>query len=296
MGKSSVEECPWRRRKGIIRDVPKYGVEECLSCRMVTHETDLREFIDYKAGSMHTWADSYGGTLKTPEEDISRRVQAVRSLTEDRPVVRILDFGSGNGEMIEALSFFFEVEGLEPEEQARLNCLNSGLKVSSSIEELTSEPRKFDAILLFHVVEHFYNARIELSRIFDLLSPKGFLVIETPNSDDALLTEYESQAYANFTYWSHHPMLHSSKSITSLVSQVGFEDVQVQGVQRYGLANHLYWMARQESGGHIHWKGKYSEPTEFAYAQDLIVAGKSDTLWIVATKPEVSMEVGESKE
>ena len=273
------------KRKGAIRDFPKYGVEECSNCHLVTHERDLREFIDYQSGSMHNWAAGYGGSLETPKEDILRRVEAIRILSLNHKVNSILDFGSGNGEMISALSEHFTVEGLEPEEQARAKCVSEGKKVSASIEELVESSAKFDLIALFHVVEHFYNPKIEFERIYDLLNPGGLLILETPNSEDALLTIYENEAFSNFTYWSHHPMLHSSLSLTNLVSAARFSNIEVKTVQRYGLANHLYWLTHQKAGGHVYWENRFSQITETSYAQDLIEQGKADTLWLTAIRP-----------
>ena len=234
---------------------------------------------------MHSWASGYGGTLETPKEDISRRIEAIRNLSQNHAVKRILDFGSGNGEMMTALSEYFTVEGLEPEEQARAKCISEGKRVSASIEELAKSSEKFDLITLFHVVEHFYNPKIEFERIYDLLNPGGLLILETPNSEDALLTIYENEAFSNFTYWSHHPMLHSSLSLTNLVSAARFSNIEAKTVQRYGLANHLYWMTHQKAGGHVYWENKFSQITETSYAQDLIEQGKADTLWLKAEKP-----------
>lgn len=187
--------------------------------------------------------------------------------------------------MIAALSEYFSVEGLEPEEQAREKCLSDGKKVSASTDELTKSSAKFDSVVLFHVVEHFYNPRIELARIFDLLNPGGILVIETPNAEDALLTDYENEAFSNFTYWSHHPMLHSSVSPSNLISTAGFNIIDAKAVQRYGLANHFYWIIRQRAGGHVYWEDKFSPATEKSYAQDSVNQGKADTLWFTAQKP-----------
>jgi len=260
-------------------------VEECSNCHLVTHERDLREFIDYQSGSMHSWASGYGGTLETPKEDISRRVEAIRTLSQSHVIKRILDFGSGNGEMIAALSEFFSVEGLEPEEQARAKCLSDGKRVSASIDELTKSSAKFDLVVLFHVIEHFYNPKIEFARIYNLLNPGGLLILETPNAEDALLTKYKNEAFSNFTYWSHHPMLHSSVSLSNLVTTAGFSNIDAKMVQRYGLANHIFWMTHQKAGGHVYWEDKFSSTTEASYAQDLISQGIADTLWLQATKP-----------
>jgi 2-polyprenyl-3-methyl-5-hydroxy-6-metoxy-1,4-benzoquinol methylase len=284
-GASNVESCAWKKRSGAIRDLPAFGVEECEDCMLVSHEKDLREFVDYESGSMHNWASGYGGTLANPTEDISRRVNEILNISKNFKIKSILDFGSGSGEMITALSEYFEVEGLEPEEQAREKCVEQGLHVHASTEEVKNAEKHFDLVTLFHVVEHFYKPDTELTRIYNLLNPGGLLIIETPNSQDALLTKYKSLGFKDFTYWTHHPMLHSNKSLGSLVTRNKFDLIKNSGVQRYGLENHLYWLANDKPGGHITWEGMFSETTNLNYGTDLVSQGIADTIWLVAQKP-----------
>lgn len=284
-GNESSEICPWAPRSGSIRDFPKYGVVECLNCHLVTHETDLRDFIDYKSGSMHDWASGYGGTLETPKEDILRRLEAIIALSNKNEINSILDFGSGEGEMVFALSEFFKVSGLEPEDNARKRCIKQNAEVFESNEEIQNKNLTFDLITLFHVVEHFYAPYLELNRILNLLNPGGRLIIETPNSQDALLTKYQSSAFSEFTYWSHHPMLHSANSLVKLLEKAGFEIEENTSVQRYGLANHMFWLTSGRPGGHVIWGEMFSRETESSYGKDLVNRGISDTLWVVAKKP-----------
>lgn len=270
---------------GTIRDFPKFGVVECKNCQLVTHETDLREFIDYKSGSMHNWTSGYGGTLDTPKEDISRRLSAINSLASQNKIDSILDFGSGQREIVFALSKYFNVSGLEPEDNARKDCLKENAEIFASAEEIQGLDRKFDLVTLFHVVEHFYTPFLELSRVYELLNPGGYLIIETPNSQDALLSKYKSCTFSKSSYWTHHPMLHSANSLAKLIEKSGFEIVQNASVQRYGLSNHMYWLASGQSGGHVVWGDLFSHETETSYAKDLADKGISDTLWMVAKKP-----------
>ena len=228
--------------------------------------------------------------MKSPKGDISRRIKAIHSLASQISITSMLDFGSGEGDMLFALSQNFEAWGLEPEDSARENCLKKNLKVFDSIKEIQKMKLNFDLITLFHVVEHFYSPALELQSIFELLNPGGLLIIERPNSQDALLTNYYCEAFSNFTYWSHHPMLHSASSLLELVANTGFVCVEVKYVQRYGLANHLYWLVQKKPGGHEVWKNKFSQSTEASYSQDLIKEGKSDTLWLIARKPFESAE------
>lgn len=277
--------CEWIKREGSVRDFPEVGLCECSNCHLVSHEIDLRQRIDYASGTMHAWATGYGENLESPFGDISRRVQAISELAKEYKIKKILDFGSGRGEILKALEVSFEVKGLEPEIDARTSCQNEGLDVATSSREYTEKDETFDLVTPFHVVEHFYAPRKELTTINSLLAPGGLLIVETPNSQDALLTTYRSKAFSNFTYWSHHPVLHSEDSLIGLISNSGLKVVMSMGVQRYGLANHLYWLSQGLPGGHVHWDALISGQTESAYQEDLASSGTCDTLWIVAQKP-----------
>jgi len=283
-GATDAKQCPWEKRQGIIRDLPEFGVEECQNCYLVCHERDLRDFVDYASGSMHNWSAGYGGTLANPPEDISRRVSKILALSETFKLKTVLDFGSGSGEMIKALLPHFITEGLEPEDSVRDDCNSNGMKVYESTSEVLKAKKHYDLISLFHVVEHFYKPDLELNSIWELLNPGGLLVIETPNSQDALLTKFKSSSFAEFTYWTHHPMLHSNKSLAALVSRARFNILENSGAQRYGLENHLYWLSHNLPGGHVKWSGLIAASTNLAYENDLISQGVADTIWLVAQK------------
>jgi 2-polyprenyl-3-methyl-5-hydroxy-6-metoxy-1,4-benzoquinol methylase len=197
----------------------------------------------------------------------------------------ILDFGCGSGGMLSALANNFNVIGLEPDSGAREAAIRLGYEVFESVEIALVSKVQVDMVTLFHVVEHFYEASIELNQIFELLGPGGIVLIETPNSMDVLLSKYESEEFSNFTYWSHHPMLHSHRSLEKLVERSGFKIIENSGLQRYDLNNHLYWLSNGRPGGHVIWKNFLSKETVDAYEKSLIQAGVSDTIWLIACKP-----------
>ena len=280
-----MELCPWQKRVGKIRDFPEYGVDECQKCLLVSHRKDLRQGVDYENGSMHNWAAGYGGTLIDPVEDFTRRASQVLKLSKKFKIKSILDFGSGSGEMIKALSPNFSVVGLEPEKSVRESCISQGMQIYESSTEALQARKKFDLVTLFHVVEHFYKPEAELSQIYELVRPGGLLLIETPNSQDALLTTYKSRSFSEFTYWSHHPMLHSNRSLGSLVGRSKFDLIINSGIQRFSLENHLYWLIENKPGGHVAWEGMFSPDTNRNYERDLVSEERADTIWLVAQKP-----------
>jgi len=280
----------WKTRTGSVRDSQEVGILECIECELVTHSEDLSSLVNYGTGSMHKWAAGYGDNLSSPKSDHLRRILIIEELKEAFNIETVLDFGCGNGELLQLLSLSHEVFGIEPDSGVRKLEQQGTLsgQIFDSLDTAIRARVSVDLVTLFHVVEHLYNPSEELAGIRKLLNPGGLLVVETPNSIDALLVTYESLDFQNFSYWSHHPMLYSRKSLEELVRRCGFGILKVEGVQRYGLENHLHWLSKGLPGGHEKWKGLLSPSTLQSYAEDLARLGQSDTLLLVAQKPHSS--------
>jgi 2-polyprenyl-3-methyl-5-hydroxy-6-metoxy-1,4-benzoquinol methylase len=74
--------------------------------------------------------------------------------------------------------------------------------VFPSLKAVKKEGKKFHSITAFHVIEHLKNLKEILKNLTERLHEDGEIIIEVPNSDDALLTLYDSNDFQNFTYWS----------------------------------------------------------------------------------------------
>jgi len=187
--------------------------------------------VDYQSGTMHDWAPGYGDSIGPRlTSDLERRYASVASLVPKHSKVKILDFGCGNGSMVERFNEEFEAFGLEPESNARAVAISKGQNIFASIDEIANDAFKFDVITLFHVIEHISEPLKTMESIKALLKSDGFCVIETPNSMDALLTLYECERFQDFTYWSHHPLLHSQKSLEALFLTSGFKVTESVGI------------------------------------------------------------------
>lgn len=79
-------------------------------------------------------------------------------------------------------------------------------------------------------------------------------------------------------------MLHSHFSLSAMLERCGVKILENLGTQRYGLANHLYWLTKGLPGGHIKLAEFFSQETKASYANDLINLKMCDTLWLVAQK------------
>jgi len=111
----------------------------------------------------------------------------------------LLDIGAGTGAFANTMQKAgWNVQGLEPDEIARQNALkNYHLKLgeSTDLENLVGET--FDAITLWHVLEHVHELHKYLEKFVEILKPGGRLFIAVPNytSYDASLYQEQWAAY-----------------------------------------------------------------------------------------------------
>jgi hypothetical protein len=110
------------------------------------------------------------------------------------------------------------------------------------------------------------------------------MIIEVPNSDDALLTLYENYAFQNFTYWSQHLFLFNAKNMTDLIKQAGLKLNWIKHIQRYPLSNHLYWLSKNKPGGHKKWSFLNNKKLNAEYENQLASIGKTDTIIVGISK------------
>jgi 2-polyprenyl-3-methyl-5-hydroxy-6-metoxy-1,4-benzoquinol methylase len=95
---------------------------------------------------------------------------------------KLLDYGCGTGHFLAAAKAGgWQVAGLEPNARARQE---ASRRVGQPIgqESLTSfEAGSFDAITLWHVLEHVHTLNETLTQLISLLKPDGVLLIAVPN-------------------------------------------------------------------------------------------------------------------
>lgn len=261
--------------------MPDVGVKKCSHCGLVNHDTDVRERVSYESGTMHDWAKGWGDLTGGPEKDLSRRVSAFSAVLP-KSGGDFLDYGCGDASLVlEMSSRNHNSFGLDPDSQQSREAKAAGATVFTSLDEIPAG-LKFDLIALIHVVEHFYDVVDELSKIRTLMKPSGTLIIETPNADDALLALFQSRPFQKFTYWSHHPNLCTNKFLAEALQDAQLNVAENRQIQRYGLANHLHWLARGEPGGHEAWSQLSNDSLDSQYEAQLAGEGIADTIWIEA--------------
>lgn len=97
---------------------------------------------------------------------------------------RLLDYGCGTGHFLNrAQKNGWDTIGVEPNPQAaEIAAKNNKIKIYNSIELFDNE-NKFDAITLFHVLEHVHDLSFTLKSLLSKLKKRGTLFIAVPNND-----------------------------------------------------------------------------------------------------------------
>jgi len=149
--------------------------------------------------------------------------QKHRLVERKAPGKRLLDYGTGTGYFTDYMvRQGYAAEGVEIDEKARAyGSEKFGIKISapeSLFHDFTAE--SFDAITLWHVLEHLYDPGRYLKRFLELLSDRGVLIIAVPNhkSKDAAAFGAEWAAYDVPRHLWHF----SPATMRRMVGQAGF--------------------------------------------------------------------------
>ena len=93
---------------------------------------------------------------------------------------KLLDIGAGTGDfLVAAKNDGWQVLGIEPNTKAKTIAINKGVHFADSLSDL--ESYFFDAITLWHVLEHVPNLEEYLKELKRLVKPSGIIIIAVPN-------------------------------------------------------------------------------------------------------------------
>jgi 2-polyprenyl-3-methyl-5-hydroxy-6-metoxy-1,4-benzoquinol methylase len=134
--------------------------------------------------------------------------------------------------------------GLEPNKQDAEFCKISYEKcdiVNSLFEDYNFIDKKFNIIVSFEVLEHIFNLRKFIEKLYSILDTNGFINFEVPNHHDALLINYKINRYQSFNYHKSHIHYFTPESLSNIFSHFGFHG-KVFGFQTYSFFNQVYWL------------------------------------------------------
>ena len=177
-------------------------------------------------------AESYVSHTNSKKGIVNKLYHAVRSYTLKSKVQlieefvsrgTILDYGCGTGMFLSAIkNSGWETYGIEPDDDARKIATESGANVFS--DKIKLEPsikdKSFNAITLWHVLEHVTDMHETLTFFKTKINKGGVLIIAVPNhiSYDANYYKEHWAAYDVPRHLHHFEL----KSMKDLVEKAGF--------------------------------------------------------------------------
>ncbi|MFD0863170.1 class I SAM-dependent methyltransferase [Sungkyunkwania multivorans] len=160
----------------------------------------------------------------------------VRTITRyQKQKGQLLDIGAGTGDFLrEAKKRGWDIAGIEPDEQARALAGKKGIELQKNTQHLDDEC--FDAITMWHVLEHVPDLEKQILELKRLLKKDGTIFIAVPN-----FNSYDANHYKEF--WAaydvpRHLWHFSKKSIAIL-----FEKYQMQIIQILPMKFDAYYVS-----------------------------------------------------
>lgn len=212
--------------------------------------------------------------------DSERRFNSYKQFIISKSIV---DFGCGAGSFLKQSKMFANsITGIELQQDYVDDLNKEKINCFKDISEIDNEQ---DCIFLFHCLEHIQNPIELLSKIKEKLkgNKRGKIVIEVPHARDFLIETLGVKSFIEFTLWSQHLVLHTRESLRLLLESCGFENITIEGTQRYSIANHLHWLNSNKPGGHKELLSIFeTQELISAYAHALSKIDANDTLVAIA--------------
>jgi len=155
--------------------------------------------------------------------NLKNKIQIVENQTDK--VKCLLDLGAGTGDFaVAAKNSGFKTTGVEPNEQARQLAHKKGMELQASLKAVSDQ--KFQAITLWHVLEHLPDLENQIETLVNLLEENGVMVIAVPN-----FKSFDAKHYK--TYWAafdvpRHLWHFSKTSISKLFARHQMEVVKIK--------------------------------------------------------------------
>lgn len=211
-----------------------FAIMECGQCGLrFTQDVPGPEAISpyYKAEEYISHTNTSKGLVNRIYKFVRQRTMIrKRKLVEASTGItkgKILDLGSGVGSFVnEMKQHGWQVAGIEPDEDAR--------KVAKELYQIDLSPTEefyrlaansFDAITMWHVLEHVHDLHDYIRQLRNILAEKGRLLIAVPN-----YTSFDAKQYG--AYWAAYDvprhLYHFSPSSMKIL------------MEKHGLVIHEY--------------------------------------------------------
>ena len=179
-----------------------FSIEKCKTCTLlftqnVAEQNEIGRY--YASENYISHSDTQAGLVNKLYHLIRKKtLQSKKRLIEgetEKSNGNILDIGCGTGAFLHTMKIGgWKITGLEPDENAREKA-----KILYDIEPQLSNnifnlpDNNYDAITMWHVLEHVHQLHEYIGQLKNMLTDKGKIFIAVPN-----YTSYDAQHYGEF--------------------------------------------------------------------------------------------------
>lgn len=179
-----------------------FKIWECKNCTLrFTQNVPGKEEISkyYQSENYISHSDTSKGFINSLYHIVRKRtlIQKKKLIIKatGKGTGKILDLGCGTGAFLATMQHANWIcSGIEPDENARKKAQELyGLQVMKEDEFYNFPSETFDAITLWHVLEHVHDLHPYIQQLRKLLAPDGKLFIAVPNytsADEKMYNEY----------------------------------------------------------------------------------------------------------
>lgn len=238
-----------------------FDIWQCGECTLrftqdVPDQNEIGRF--YQSENYISHSNTSKGVLSQLYKTVRNHTLETKSQLIQKYTVRqgsLLDLGAGIGAFLNTMhKKGWIVQGLEPDEGARSQALklyNIQLSPASELSQL--QENSFDAITLWHVLEHVHDLHSYMDELRRLLKPDGRIFIAVPNytSSDA---GYYGQYWAAYDVPRH--LYHFSPlSIQTLISRHSLSLITMKPM--WFDSYYISLLSSRYKNGKLNWPGAF---------------------------------------
>ncbi|NQU35710.1 MAG: class I SAM-dependent methyltransferase [Bacteroidetes bacterium] len=194
---------------------------ELLKCTECSFEFSYPQIAG--SGAFYNWITSQTGYYPKIRWEFSKVLDL---LANEKKGVKLLDVGCGDGQFFDQIvkkkNTKIDFYGLDPTIGSIEMCIDKGYKVyCMDIKEfkINNKNTLFDAVTLYHVLEHIANPKEFIEELLSLLNPNGSIYISTPYSP----MDFELDWFDVLNHPPHHFGRWNLKSYKKLAEVLGLK-------------------------------------------------------------------------
>lgn len=175
-----------------------FQIVECESCGFKftnprPEESELGRY--YKSEDYVSHSNTKKGFINSTYQSVRKYtlLKKLQLISKYFKTGRILDIGCGTGEFLNTCkNAKWQTLGIEPDDDARKMAIdNYGLDVREEVELKSISDASFDAISMWHVLEHVPKLNERVEELKRLIKPNGIIIIAVPNCDSLDAKKYK---------------------------------------------------------------------------------------------------------